>query len=859
MTSAAIIAIGAFAVSGTALVGGAVLITAFQVGMVVVASAIANYAAYQNRKKRAELEDASKGAEITIEGAAYKVPIAYGRCKIGGARTWHDVSNIIQGTGMAPEAVEFSSYTANDWTKWVDSSPCSRISATVAKVGGVYKIPTNTEGIPWSDITPASALEAREHHELSLNIHLVVSKDGFNRYTLTTGIIANQDWLFNGLSVMLTHNSFINYDHWFGVQVPSGQMTLPYLIIAYDKPTGVLTLEGLDPKSNGLLGEPILNDSIPNENGDRHEFMYFKQVMCYKGIHRIVYPEIDEKSVNTENLNARLFYYNQGGIVDPLINANFTGQSNSHYHETANLTAVVKLNRDDPQYSGVPGITTQLEGMEVASIEQSLGYPPIYTLSNDTYTNNPVRLLVDYLTNSEYGKGLLPEEIDLESFYIAAKICNRLVPVNGVFDLTPRGPFWQTKVGVLGEKYNLHLFEYNGIVETGTDVRTGIETILSSLGDAYLSWAEGKYSLIFTYHIPYEPVFTYTSLGSLSGDPVVAGQPSFYDKDDTVYYLDDTEFGYEVMYLARSVIDHNMSDPRDPSTHGITWILVSPYSFTLDGEQSPANNTPYGVVQELVTDDDIILDSTVSYTWNDAAARFNFATVKFNNDEKGFIEETASWPPKYDPTNPVYETFLAEDNGYFLETEATLSYCTTYWHALAYAEFIVRLSRSKTTINLGVSRKLLGLIPGDIIRVDSEYLNIRNQLLKVVEIKPTTFKDAGILEITGYIYDPRQLAWNAKDDQIVDDVQFYSNAIKQASNLYFTPSTTYNSESSGELTWDAALDSSVEKYAIMIANILPESVTTETNWTEVGITSETKFALPLVNYNYYSYSCIYCI
>src|SRR6478609_5397768 len=198
MTSAAIIAIGAFAVSGTALVGGAVLITAFQVGMVVVASAIANYAAYQNRKKRAELEDASKGAEITIEGAAYKVPIAYGRCKIGGARTWHDVSNIIQGTGMAPEAVEFSSYTANDWTKWVDTSPCSKISATVAKVGGVYRVPTNTEGIPWSEVTPNSALEVREFHEVFLNINMVVSKDGFNQYTLTSNNLVNLDWLFNG-------------------------------------------------------------------------------------------------------------------------------------------------------------------------------------------------------------------------------------------------------------------------------------------------------------------------------------------------------------------------------------------------------------------------------------------------------------------------------------------------------------------------------------------------------------------------------------------------------------------------------------------------------------------------------------
>jgi uncharacterized coiled-coil protein SlyX len=850
------IATVAWAVGGTALVGGAVLISGFQLGLILASSALSQYANYQNKKKRKEAEEASKGTQLTIESSVYVIPIAYGRVKIGGARTYHNVRSDMLGFQIDRSSVYFNSYSSEDWTKWRTDVASHYLKATVAVVGGAYTNPTNTEGIPWTDITPANQLELRERHEPSLGgARLFRSGDGTNLYNVKAASLAGQAWLFAGLKVLIYHDSFLDTDAKVGVVPPVGPMELPYLIKYYDAGQGYMELEGLDPSSSGMLGEPSEDNDVGYEEGKKNDHMYFRQVLCYEGIHNFLYAEADEQSIHTDKFKIRAFFYPMGGTEDPMMWNNFESQRSTHYWEAATIAVVAVLNRDEPQYSGVPSITTQLEGMKVAELLQSSNYPPLYGLGAPIYSNNPVRVLIDYLTNKNYGKGLSISELDLESFYLAAKIANRLVPVNGQFDLQPRGPFWLSKQ-VINEKYNLHLFEFNGVLETSNDIRSNVETILSALGDAYLSWAEGKYYLIFTYHVPYEPVFTYTSLGSLTGTPVVVGQPSFYDKDDTVYYESDVEFGYPVTYLARSTVDGNLSDPRDPTTHGLSWVVTSPYSL-VDGAEPSANNyTGYGLVQEIVTDDDIILDTEVSYTWNDSAARYNFCTVQFNSDEKSFREDSASWPPKYSATNPIYETYLAEDNGYFLENEVTLSYCSNYYHALAYAEYIVRMSRSKTVIKMGVNRRLIAIIPGDIIRVDSEYLNIPNQLIRVTETKPTTFKDAGILEITGYIYDPRQLAWNAKDDEIIEDAKFYSDQVRQATNLTFTPEITYNASSMGELNWDAAEDATVEKYAILITNVPPESVTSETAWNELTIVPGTKAILPLMNYNYYTVAVV---
>ncbi len=80
--------------------------------------------------------------------------------------------------------------------------------------------------------------------------------------------------------------------------------------------------------------------------------------------------------------------------------------------------AYVRLEYDEDTWiNGVPTITFDIEGKKVPSTSDGV------TLS---YTNgdNPANCVLDYLTNTRYGKGIDPDDIDLASFEAARDYCD---------------------------------------------------------------------------------------------------------------------------------------------------------------------------------------------------------------------------------------------------------------------------------------------------------------------------------------------------------------------------------------------------------------------------------------------------
>lgn len=233
----------------------------------------------------------------------------------------------------------------------------------------------------------------------------------------------------------------------------------------------------------------------------------------------------------------------------------------------------------------------------------------------------------------------------------------------------------------------------------------------------------------------------------------------------------------------------------------------------------------------VLTDDDIVRSSlTVEYP--SANDRMNFCTIKFSDEATDFKENTASWPPK---GSSIYNTLLAQDNNVPLENSFNESGIVDYYHALAKAEELVRLSRSTATYSFKVNLKNTFYEPGDIVLVNSSIAAINNEYLKVREVKVNSDSTA---EIVATKFDPAQLAWNAKDDQIVPVRNTYDFQIQPplGNSVIFTPSSSSSVTGGiGILSWSPPLDQTPASYIIEYRK-LPDVL-----FTSLGTSSSTTF------------------
>lgn len=608
----------------------------------------------------------------------------------------------------------------------------------------------------------------------------------------------------------------------------------------------------------GANGAAFVNGLSGNVKGSKHEFLIIQQALCVGGINRIVAIDVDQRPHSDPKFNSfgaddagqtgqipgrgslLINAYTQGGQADPMMVANNASKATAVFTGCAYLTGVFRLNRDDPQFSGVPAVQAYVEGMKVSSILGNKGSR--YISSTKTYSNNPALCLLDYLIDGDYGRGLALSFIDLDTFYDAAVICDRVV----LQDVLKNGRIWPTDELT---PRRIKLFEANIALSTSATIRDNIEALLETMGLAELVWSGGKYKLSLFYPEVYEPSHVYAE-----GD-VIQYAPTPAQKD-----------------LLRSTAANNSSNPATGS-----W----------------AND----VLSAYVTDDDIALDKDVAITWPNAQARFNFVTVKFLNEALDFKEDSVSWPPKtgtidgpsedrgvwsgstlynksdrvtyagsiyqlstginYQSNTPpdsgvawvlfnsntVYNTFRKEDGGLPLETEFFEAGTTDYYHALAKAEQRCRSSRDSTVYAFTLTRNMVHIEPGDMIKVTSVALSIPGEIMRVEEAK---IEDDGSITISAVRFDARILAWNANDNEVVKVPLLLNGDVQQARNLSFNPTNTDLYLSAGVLSWERPDDARVTHYEVKYTVTPAASITASTLWKSLGEVTWTSFNIPAV-------------
>jgi hypothetical protein len=264
-------------------------------------------------------------------------------------------------------------------------------------------------------------------------------------------------------------------------------------------------------------GSGALSSSL---SGHNNEFLYYQQAMCAAPINRVVdviidgsryiddptlgsYGKIQATTTTKEYTGVKAamrldFHYN-GGEVDTIMAANCPERNSSYFTNIAYMSGVFRLDRDDPQFNGIPQVQALIEGRKVRWVTNGIiSTTALYKddAINYKYTTNPAWCLLDYLLDPISGKRLTLDEVDLDSFEHVAGICGKIVQTN----VPVGGKFWKPTVQEPQiSTRDLPLYEANILVDTSKPHRDNIESILSTMGDARLIWSGGKYRLSLQY------------------------------------------------------------------------------------------------------------------------------------------------------------------------------------------------------------------------------------------------------------------------------------------------------------------------------------------------------------------------
>ncbi|BAQ91279.1 phage tail protein [uncultured Mediterranean phage uvMED] len=172
---------------------------------------------------------------------------------------------------------------------------------------------------------------------------------------------------------------------------------------------------------------------------------------------------------NSESLiRVEPHYGTDGQSASSLLSTLSSWGSNHKLSGLCYLAIRLKWNSD--AFAGLPKIQAKIQGKKVVSYNSSL------VAQTPAYSTNPAWCLLDYLTNTRYGKGLTTSEINLQSFYDASVVCTtQVTPYSGGSDI--------------------NIFDTNTALDTSRNILTNVRELIKGCR-GYLPYSAGKYSLV---------------------------------------------------------------------------------------------------------------------------------------------------------------------------------------------------------------------------------------------------------------------------------------------------------------------------------------------------------------------------
>jgi hypothetical protein len=97
------------------------------------------------------------------------------------------------------------------------------------------------------------------------------------------------------------------------------------------------------------------------------EFLFIQQAFCFGGIDSVTDIEVDGINWDDGVYKHVLDFSLDGGVANPLATGNGIPATN-RFSNIAHMDGVFRLNRDDPNYNGIPEVTVYVRGNKVHSV-----------------------------------------------------------------------------------------------------------------------------------------------------------------------------------------------------------------------------------------------------------------------------------------------------------------------------------------------------------------------------------------------------------------------------------------------------------------------------------------------------------
>ena len=175
----------------------------------------------------------------------------------------------------------------------------------------------------------------------------------------------------------------------------------------------------------------------------------------------------------------------------------------------------VRLEYDKDVFGGLPDITCDILGKKVRKYTT----PTVFETAAATNgnANNPAWVLLDYLTNSRYGRGIDYADIDVQSFIDAADYCDDNVTISG---------------------NTFNRFLVNGHLDPDSTLYSNIKDILASCA-GFLVFTGGKYRLLIDKVVPVGEIdFEFTEDNIIGGISITLGSKTTRYNKIKINYFD---------------------------------------------------------------------------------------------------------------------------------------------------------------------------------------------------------------------------------------------------------------------------------------------------------------------------------
>ena len=471
--------------------------------------------------------------------------------------------------------------------------------------------------------------------------------------------------------------------------------------------------------------------------------------------------------------------------ADPMLVASMSNWTSAHRLDGVCYIAAHFGYDKEGIWSGVPQLTVQVKGKKVFDPRDS--GQTFGTVSTYEWSDNPALCFLDYITNTEYGKGLPIAKINTSTFETAANTADTLVDqpfFNGsAQSLTWSGSNGNDFISVLGTNANRDWFQ-NKIGEQITLKNSSAATILNSINIKDVRRDE-----FFDASEDYRVYFD----SNLGAD---------YSSNTGTYLLKVKRFhcnGY--LDCNKSVMEN--AKELLANMRGIFLYVDGKYELEIEDTGSSTFT---------ITDDHIIADAGITVDYGNKDKRANKVVIEFFNANKKYELDTAT--VLHSATTDAND-FTSDDGGEELEVKAEFPYITDPYIAYNMGKAILTRSRNQTTMQLLGTPEMYKLNVGDIVTLTYAGLGFSG---KVCRVEALELQSDGLVSVSLIEYFD-VYTWEVPPQEAVEELANLPSAyaVKAPTGLAFTDT---DSSSTGRpfLAWNTPTDFPNYQYRINIVD-----------------------------------------